>query len=66
MPALHPRSNGLIQPYQIKFLNQDSLVFLNHIRHNLFRIAISPSYSCKSLYLNVELSQATMVEYFTF
>jgi hypothetical protein len=64
--AIHPRSTGLLQPYSIKFLSQDCLVFFNHIRHNLFRAAISPVYSCKSIYLNVELSQATMAEYFTF
>jgi hypothetical protein len=64
--SIHPRSSGLIQPFQIRFLNQESLVFLNHIRNNLFRVAISPAYSCKSLYLNVELAQSTMVEYFSF
>lgn len=64
--ALHPHSTGLLPPFQIKFLGQECMVFFNHIRHNLFRAAISPAYSCKSIYLNVELSQPTLAEYFSF
>jgi len=51
--SIYPKAMGLIQPFTIKFINQDSFVFFNHVRHNLFRLSISPYYSPKSIYLNI-------------
>ena len=64
--AIHPHSPGLLAPFSLPFRGQDCVVLLNHVRYSLFRVAIAPEGSWKTYYLNVELSQATMVEYFSF
>lgn len=51
--SIHPKCMGLLSPFSVRFINQESFVFFNHVRHNLFRLSISPYYSSKSVYLNV-------------
>lgn len=50
----------------MKVFNQDSLIFFNHVRNNLYRLSISQLYSFKSIYLNIELCPESMMYYFTF
>lgn len=54
--SYRPRAVGLLDPFVMKIFSQDSLVFINHIRNNMFRIAISPFYAFKSTYINVEFA----------
>lgn len=61
---LYPRATGLLPPIQMHILKRHCFVFTYHIRFNNFRLAICPSQSAETFYLDVELDRTLVAKIF--